>query len=141
MSKFKKFVAFAAATAMVASMAMNVGAVSVSSSPTYSPYGYFKGMLTISTSSTGSSKMINSDTILLGDDNAPEIGADLVLKQPSTGEILFADSRTNYNAQYVNCYAISANEEVAKSIVTANSIHRVGNGNGANWVCNLTLTG
>lgn len=140
MFKFKKLAAFVAATAMAASMAMNVSAVSTDKT-TYTPYGTLSGILTIGPAPLGNTKQVTADSILLGGGNAPTISAGLTIREQYTNALLFSDNRSNYNASYAVCMAQPTNAQAEEQKIVVTSSHAVSNGLGTDWSFTLTLAG
>ncbi len=144
MFKMKKLAAVAAAAVMaVSAMAVSVSAASISTDPpAYSPYGYFRGMLTIAPVPLGTAKGVTSDTVLLGSSNAPEVVAELTIRRSNTGSIWYEDARSTYNSAYASLSVQANSPEANQTPITAESAHKVGNGNGYFWETNeLTLRG
>lgn len=143
MFKMKKLAAVAAAAVMaVSAMAISVSAETAYSEIKPTPYGNFRGMLTIATVPLGTAKGVTSDTVLLGDYNAPEVVAELTIRRYNTGSIWYENARSTYNSAYASLSVQANSPEANQSLITAESAHKVGNGNGYFWETNeVTLVG
>lgn len=141
MLKMKKLAAIAAAAIMaVSTMAVSVSAATATTDPPeYSPYGYFRGMLTISTDPFSPNRTVTADTVLLGSSNAPEVVAELSICPLGSSIVWYHNSSTTQNSAYAS-ESVKANSSSANNTpITAYSTHKIGNGYGQHWETSLKL--
>ncbi len=141
MFKMKKLAAVAAAAVMaVSTMAVSVSAESINTDPpAYSPYGYFRGILTIAPAPFSGARKVTADTVLLGSSNAPEVVADLTIRPQGSPIVWFHDANTTHNSAYAAVSATANSSSANDQPITATGLYRVGNGVGQYWDTQLIL--
>lgn len=123
MFKFKKLAAVIAATAMAATMAMNVGADTyVQSTGESTAYGTFIGSTRIQNTS---GKVVTVENNIPSLAIAKEIGIKMSITAADTGLLLYSYNPIDYNTFYVGHRATNAS---LNSLVRVDSTYYVSNG-------------
>lgn len=134
MFKMKKLAAIAAAAVMaVSAMAVSASAETVYTEYVSTPYGTYRGALTIENYTNR--KQVDAVT-MVANGSFSSVGVVLFIFDGKTGQQLYYDDQTNDNASFASVSAYSGNLEP----VSAQS-HHIATAGGMTWSRMLTLRG